>query len=71
MSQFLSNGCLNLRFAVPLRRILCVYEVERAGDQEPDVDIRMRCTEPEVQNPRQCRLHVLSVVRSQKTHKQM
>jgi len=26
-------------FAVPLRGILCVYEVAGAGDQEPDVDI--------------------------------
>lgn len=63
---YTNNGCLNVSFAVPLRRILCVYEVERAGDQELDVDIRMCCTEPEVQDPRQCRLHVLSLVRSQK-----
>ena len=52
-------------FAVPLRGVLCVYEVERAGNQEPDVDIRMCCTEPEVEDPRQCRLHVLSQVRSE------
>jgi len=41
-SQFMyytNNGCSNLSFAVPLRGILCVYEVERAGDQEPYVDI--------------------------------
>ena len=41
-SQFMyytNNGCSNLSFAVPLRGILCVYEVKRAGDQEPYVDI--------------------------------
>lgn len=66
-SNTIEPGCIMRRefFAVPLRGVLCVYEVERAGNQEPDVDIRMCCTEPEVEDPRQCRLHVLSQVRSE------
>ena len=67
-SNTIEPDCINASwvFAVPLRGVLCVYEVERAGNQEPDVDIRMCCTEPEVEDPRQCRLHVLSQVRSEK-----
>ena len=51
--------CSNLSIAVPLRGVLCLHEVEGAGDQELDVDIGMCCAESEVEDPRQCCLHVL------------
>lgn len=44
--------CNTFGHAVPLRGIFRVYEIERTGDQEFDVDFRMRGTESEVESAR-------------------
>ena len=43
--DFLGRG-----HAVPLRCFLCLHEIKGAGDQEPDVDLRMRGAKPEVKS---------------------
>ncbi|KAK7247196.1 hypothetical protein RIF29_42073 [Crotalaria pallida] len=37
-------------FQVPLCCVLRIYEAKGAGDQEPNVDFRVCCSEPEVQS---------------------